>query len=524
MRAPPLARYESSTVVIMAGYQAQMHDMLRRNPGLKSRFQEYVHFGDWDSGKCVRLVERLMAEQLPRPFQWEQQQAHEGDDGNEGGAEGAAAETARSELQRAFAELSRRVGHDARERDHKHNHDDHLYDDGHFDDGKNDDDGAEAGVGVLLERPGWANARDAQSMFSLVCKHRDLRLSAQPDDADADSVGAGGGSGGGGGGGGGGRGGGRRDHGAPLEIAVQDVRAAVAEFLAARPKRPQQLQRLWPHLPGPVVAGTHRGGGGGGSGGGGGGDGAASLPTQTAESFLPGVVHSHSHKHQQRTALRAGIPAKEAEDDSGGGDGGDEGGGGDESSAEPAPARRRQQQQQQQRVLASTLLQAEVHAMRELLRSNAALTYEAEQQQQQQQALHRAALQREMEARQRQLEELQRREAEEALARERLQALERALAEAKRKADEEEARRVAAELAEARRRAEELARELRRQREVAERAARIRAALAATGRCCAGYAWCREGGGFRCAGGSHTASFAEIARASGLSVEEVSGH
>ncbi len=108
--------------------------------------------------------------------------------------------------------------------------------------------------------------------------------------------------------------------------------------------------------------------------------------------------------------------------------------------------------------------------------------------------------------------------------RERKAAEEKARAEAKRKAEEEEARRVAAELAEARRRAEELARELRRQREVAERAARIRAALAATGRCCQGYAWCREGGGFRCAGGSHTASFAEIARASGLSVEEVSGH
>ena len=125
-------------------------------------------------------------------------------------------------------------------------------------------------------------------------------------------------------------------------------------------------------------------------------------------------------------------------------------------------------------------------------------------------------------------EEVVRRLAADLKERERKAAEEKARTEAKRKADAEEegeARRVAAELAEARRRAEkELARGLRRQREVAERAARIRAALAATGRCCAGYAWCREGGGFRCAGGSHTASFAEIARASGLSVEEVSGH
>ena len=36
----------------MAGYQAQMHDMLRRNPGLKSRFQEYVWSECEEGGDC----------------------------------------------------------------------------------------------------------------------------------------------------------------------------------------------------------------------------------------------------------------------------------------------------------------------------------------------------------------------------------------------------------------------------------------------------------------------------------------
>ena len=34
-----LSRYESSTIVIMAGYEKDMHEMLERNEGLKSRFQ-----------------------------------------------------------------------------------------------------------------------------------------------------------------------------------------------------------------------------------------------------------------------------------------------------------------------------------------------------------------------------------------------------------------------------------------------------------------------------------------------------
>ena len=39
------------TVVVLAGYEAQMHDMLERNPGLKSRFTEFLAFPDWNSDK-----------------------------------------------------------------------------------------------------------------------------------------------------------------------------------------------------------------------------------------------------------------------------------------------------------------------------------------------------------------------------------------------------------------------------------------------------------------------------------------
>ena len=45
--------YKTSTVVIMAGYEEDINEMLARNPGLKSRFTETLKFPDWSEDPCV---------------------------------------------------------------------------------------------------------------------------------------------------------------------------------------------------------------------------------------------------------------------------------------------------------------------------------------------------------------------------------------------------------------------------------------------------------------------------------------
>jgi AAA+ superfamily predicted ATPase len=102
------------TIVILAGYDADMYTMLARNAGMASRFTECMHFADWTAAQCVSLVESLAQRERPIPF--------------------------------ALAE------------------------------------GAEAvlleGLTHLIQRPGWANARDAETLYKLLKKCRDRRLVA----------------------------------------------------------------------------------------------------------------------------------------------------------------------------------------------------------------------------------------------------------------------------------------------------------------------------------------------------------
>ena len=51
------------TVVILAGYTDNMHQMLEKNPGLKSRFDQYIEFNDWRSIRCSEFVEERLKEQ-----------------------------------------------------------------------------------------------------------------------------------------------------------------------------------------------------------------------------------------------------------------------------------------------------------------------------------------------------------------------------------------------------------------------------------------------------------------------------
>ena len=80
-------------MVVLAGYQAEMHHMLRLNPGLKGRFQEFIHFDDWTPEKCARFVETQMARAKPKEFCWQ--------DGQDVACHQA--------LMDGFAELSRRL-------------------------------------------------------------------------------------------------------------------------------------------------------------------------------------------------------------------------------------------------------------------------------------------------------------------------------------------------------------------------------------------------------------------------------
>eukprot|EP00727_Mastigamoeba_balamuthi_P013907 m51a1_g9139 hypothetical protein (3447) ;mRNA; r:63647-74936 len=45
-----------SAVVVVAGYREQMNAMLDRNPGLRSRFRNFVEFSDWEPRHCVEFL------------------------------------------------------------------------------------------------------------------------------------------------------------------------------------------------------------------------------------------------------------------------------------------------------------------------------------------------------------------------------------------------------------------------------------------------------------------------------------
>jgi SpoVK/Ycf46/Vps4 family AAA+-type ATPase len=100
------------TIVILAGYDADVDRMLARNAGMASRFSECMHFADWTAAQCVSLVESLAQRERPIPF--------------------VLVEGAHDVLEQGFAQL--------------------------------------------ILRPGWANARDAETMYKLLKKCRDRRL------------------------------------------------------------------------------------------------------------------------------------------------------------------------------------------------------------------------------------------------------------------------------------------------------------------------------------------------------------
>jgi Cdc6-like AAA superfamily ATPase len=143
------------TIVILAGYDADMHRMLARNAGMASRFSESVNFADWPATQCVELIVSLGQREKPTPF--------------------VVAEEARQALLEGF--------------------------------------------GQLVQRPGWANARDAESMYKLLKRCRDRRRAGELSQAGTTTPLTAGPA-------------------MQLEVTTADAVAAVAMFLRSRPPAP----------------------------------------------------------------------------------------------------------------------------------------------------------------------------------------------------------------------------------------------------------------------------------------------
>ena len=146
--------FKSKTVVVLAGYHHDMHDMLARNPGLKSRFKPtgYIDFPDWGAAKCLQVVKSLSAKAVPIPFALEPE--------------------------------------------------------------------AEEVISGTFERlcglPGWANARDAESLFQLLVEARGDRVADMAAAASGEM---------------------------PRTITTADAEAARNDFLRTRPAAEEPLQK-----------------------------------------------------------------------------------------------------------------------------------------------------------------------------------------------------------------------------------------------------------------------------------------
>ena len=49
-------RYKSKMIVVLAGYEAEINQLLAVNPGLSSRFSEEVMFDNLSPSSCIELL------------------------------------------------------------------------------------------------------------------------------------------------------------------------------------------------------------------------------------------------------------------------------------------------------------------------------------------------------------------------------------------------------------------------------------------------------------------------------------
>lgn len=58
-----MEKYRDDIVIIVAGYKDEMEQFLNMNPGLKSRFNFFIEFDDYNDEELVRIV-KVMAEKM----------------------------------------------------------------------------------------------------------------------------------------------------------------------------------------------------------------------------------------------------------------------------------------------------------------------------------------------------------------------------------------------------------------------------------------------------------------------------
>ena len=57
-------KYKRNIVVILAGYERNMREMMQMNQGMQSRFENQFIFDDWSAEKCMKTVQKMLEEQF----------------------------------------------------------------------------------------------------------------------------------------------------------------------------------------------------------------------------------------------------------------------------------------------------------------------------------------------------------------------------------------------------------------------------------------------------------------------------
>ena len=187
-------------MIVLAGYEDDMHTMMARNVGLKSRFSRFINFEDWTEAKCCEFIFKALEGAKPHGYAIQE----------------------KNKCTFVIMEA----------------------------------------LAMLIDRPGWANARDAVTIVKEIEAARESRVARLMDNPAAQRA---------------------RATGEPSDrepVTEADVREAVEKFLASRPVAvPRALQAV----------------------------GAMALPVagQVQDAMPPPRQHQHMRQHRREARVEA---------------------------------------------------------------------------------------------------------------------------------------------------------------------------------------------------------------------------